>query len=615
MASPARKRCDVAAVPAPPCARAPSGTRTRPSLNARTRSSGRTQRPGQNEVSRVTAAKREQTDGEWKPALPVGLTRAARPRPPDVIKAPLRKNAASTVHGVAPAKQPVVRPTGTELAEAHCPVEVGINFETLAVSQDQVSTSLSLGCFNLRLWPLACDAFDDVRLNVLDCFDNEVDDLDTSPFPLLSGNFSLTISLGDELVEVWDEQDEQFDEMPASFEMLSIELVTQQEFLLRPEAAVETVDARDDNHDDILSSVMPIADSIVQASCIDELLEAAQYSIVVEDESSQTFFPALHAAVTLVAADDDQFAQAQSKEPATDQSYQKEGPKEAEKAAPRIGAAQGFSEAQAAFDSQHFDHQKSAGEKDHMNDFAVPACQRRSEECGPAGQPGSRTLSASKSQRRIIGGVVRAASKPSLDGRRSSAAGPDMPSADSRRRGASIPKQTKREASIYRLDSDEPELCGASHHSARGSSLTRGYDILGVQFFSLHDDVEKQSEDDFGATVDLRTTKAVLCPVGARLARVHSASALALDLGQGAVGMSSFLKSISAHGPATPVRSSSASSLQVVKAKQSLSSLPTLPTKQGTVPGFATATCSGSLAWSRRLSRTGPQSSGAAPTF
>lgn len=551
-------------------------------------------------------------EGEPKPVPPVGLTRAARSRPPDVTKAPLRKNAASTVHGMAPAKQPVVGPADTKLAEpSHCPVEVGINFETLDVSEDQVSMSVSRGSFDFKLWPLACDAFDEERLNVLDCFDNEVDDLATSPFPLLSGNLSLTISLGDELVEVWDEQDEQFDAMhsdamPSSFAMLSIELVTQQELLLWPEAAVETVDERDDNRDDIPSGIMPIPDAIAQASCIDELLEAAQCSIVVEDESSPTFFPVLDAAVTLVATDDDQCVKVRPKEAATEQSYQKEGSKQAEKAVPGIGAAPGLSEAQAAVDLQHFDHQKSAGEEE-----------LRSEECGPAGQPGSRTPRASKSQRRIIGGVVRAAPKPPCDGDRSSAAGPDTPSAwqtTSRRRGASIPKQTKREASMYRLDSDEPEPCGASHHSARGSSLTRGYDTLGVQFFSLHDDVETQAVDDFGASVDLRTTKAVLCPGGARLARVHSASALALDLGQDAVGTSSFLTPISRSGLATHARSSSASSLQVVRAKQPLSSLPpTLPTKRGTAPEFSSATCSGSLAWSRRSSRMGPQSSGAAP--
>lgn len=180
----------------------------------------------------------------------------------------------------------------------------------------------------------------------------------------------------------------------------------------------------------------------------------------------------------------------------------------------------------------------------------------------------------SKTQRRIIGGVARELSSKTLRA--------CHPADSSLSYGSKEPV-------VFRLDSDEPQ----PDKAARGSSLTRGYETLGVQHvFHMCDGAGMPAAALLGSrNPDTRNSSVV---------RIRSTSALALDLGQEA-----------AVGVPLP-RSSSMASMRAPAPGLACDVLPERRRKK--LPELPSVGHAGSVAWSRRpfrtmLQKTGPGTS------
>lgn len=222
------------------------------------------------------------------------------------------------------------------------------------------------------------------------------------------------------------------------------------------------------------------------------------------------------------------------------------------------------------------------------------------------------SLQSSRSRRRIIGGVVRA---PSMQ----------LDFEESMR--SATPKETKRHAKSQRKSAKEvPEAIrmdlsesGGEESSAwgRGSSLTRGYDTLGAQFFNLEDSPSAASASKtmfrnhkLEAALEAQDIRRGATPTSktrAKLQRATSMSAMAMDLGEGdasargAVPSASHLSAAYRFSPA-PLSlekkmrpSASLGSLQTPKMKVSGGLLPTLAADKKSAE---------SIAWTMQMSKT-----------
>jgi len=193
----------------------------------------------------------------------------------------------------------------------------------------------------------------------------------------------------------------------------------------------------------------------------------------------------------------------------------------------------------------------------------------------------------SKTQRRIIGGVAREWSRTRLNA--------CDPAESSWSHTPSFSTQAK-EPAVFRLDSDEPQ----AHDTARGSSLARGYETLGVQHvFHMCDGADTLTAPSLGSrNPDTRNLST---------ARTRSTSALALDLGQEAAAAVAlrFEKPNAWTGPqaaAAPPRSSSMGALRGLGPACDAQHAPLLRPKK--LPELPRVGHAGSVAWSRRPSRT-----------
>lgn len=302
-----------------------------------------------------------------------------------------------------------------------------------------------------------------------------------------------------------------------------------------------------------------------------------------------------------------------------------------------------------------------------LGEEPVPALQR-----DDGGAPASRPLwrgglKGAKSHRRIIGGVVRtpvtaecerapggalggqwqAATQPSPQPRtqttpfaaaRGGSTANGAKGARHARQGPSSQQQVgaghRGGAVVFRMDFEEPSLLLASPEgaAARGSSLASRYEALGAELFSMQD------EADFAqlALADARLAEAAVRRSLPTPARSPSTSALAMDLGEEAVRPSSFARVASTAAPPSQqslqcLKRSAPSGSQAAVQKSrpqaapqplacgpsgcSAAGSPVLSKKQGLLPDLPGAPCTGSLAWSRRLSRTSSRRGDVASVF
>eukprot|EP00929_Paragymnodinium_shiwhaense_P040219 TRINITY_DN2100_c0_g1_i1.p1 TRINITY_DN2100_c0_g1~~TRINITY_DN2100_c0_g1_i1.p1 ORF type:complete len:891 (-),score=345.05 TRINITY_DN2100_c0_g1_i1:310-2982(-) len=166
----------------------------------------------------------------------------------------------------------------------------------------------------------------------------------------------------------------------------------------------------------------------------------------------------------------------------------------------------------------------------------------------PSTPSGSRKLHSSKSKRRIIGGVVREAAP--VQAQPEVFVPPATPTRSKRRE--IVP------AISFRMDADDTS---SQPSRSRPSSLTRGYDALGCNFYSIQDKEEVSTPTRLSAPQ-------VLNPVVRPPSRSHS-SAMMMDLGLDASS------SWAATSPLSPSKSfgtsSSSPSLAPATSKRSLS--------------------------------------------
>jgi len=222
--------------------------------------------------------------------------------------------------------------------------------------------------------------------------------------------------------------------------------------------------------------------------------------------------------------------------------------------------------------------------------------------------PTASSMNASRSRRRIIGGVVRAPidvdREPTLSAstfKRGMMGGPE----------ATIQRYQapqKATATMFRMDRHEDPTA-----TARESSLTKGYDALGAEFHRLDEDDMRRGpfgrQASFGSLSRGPSSLGPASPPTARLrGPLGAASALVLDLGESAAGSSwGRAEPVQGRPPATPLdvlgRAPSSSGLRVSKA------LPLAPA------GGAARTSSGSLAWSMRMARSAAKRNGLAEAY
>jgi len=168
-----------------------------------------------------------------------------------------------------------------------------------------------------------------------------------------------------------------------------------------------------------------------------------------------------------------------------------------------------------------------------------------------------------KTRRRIFGKITRTASDVDLQ--------PDLLTQLPTRRSSRHPL---RQVTAFSLDCDSPRGQRASPSaSARESSITRGYDALGAQFFHMHD------SDDvppfLPAVAPPRRSNRhgdVNIPFGqsTELARTQSLSALMMDVGMESASCRKFLKTNAAAQPVSAnSRSRSLTALKVTKSSSS----------------------------------------------
>eukprot|EP00927_Polykrikos_kofoidii_P086893 TRINITY_DN9874_c0_g1_i2.p1 TRINITY_DN9874_c0_g1~~TRINITY_DN9874_c0_g1_i2.p1 ORF type:complete len:972 (-),score=196.84 TRINITY_DN9874_c0_g1_i2:382-3186(-) len=178
------------------------------------------------------------------------------------------------------------------------------------------------------------------------------------------------------------------------------------------------------------------------------------------------------------------------------------------------------------------------------------------EDLGPAcPEPLASPMRHSKSKRRIIGGIVRGPSQAELavasHGHPQLARSeglPSPPESPIRRHQRLRSQQDGMPASrfkatlglrgvpapAFQMDCGSPQRNDAKFGvPARNSSLTRGYDALGAQIFTLQDDGSRSPAQ---SRVNRRPPTPALTIVEGRLRGVQSASALMMDLGTDAQG-------------------------------------------------------------------------------
>jgi len=263
---------------------------------------------------------------------------------------------------------------------------------------------------------------------------------------------------------------------------------------------------------------------------------------------------------------------------------------------------------------------------------------------GALSRPVSRgSLRSSKSHRRIIGGVVR--TPAGVDGASAADAGKAAspqpkaqqaaPESRPGTRGSTSKKssrQSQRDSAnsgrrgngvVFRMDFDEPSLLmsgpeGGSS-AARGSSLASRYDSLGAELFSM-------DEAEFDAIMDdtmfqaSRASDAMARYYAATApTRNQSASALLMDLGgqdpRGSAFAGASQAPSRAETPNSMKRSSSHTTLTVTKSGPRTHSTGLSKKQGGLLPDLPCAPCSGSVAWSRRLNRSGPRLGDVASVF
>jgi len=226
----------------------------------------------------------------------------------------------------------------------------------------------------------------------------------------------------------------------------------------------------------------------------------------------------------------------------------------------------------------------------------------------PPSTPG--TLAASRSKRRIIGGVVRAQADTERD--------TNSVSASAFKRSMAFPQDgstdrhqlsQKATATLFRLDRHESghgTQDSSAFAAARESSLTKGYDALGVELHRL-------DEDDFHSgsfgrgELGRGNSSGSLSPPAPRLrGPLGAASALVLDLGDGAAAPQG---SNWGRPDASPWSASSLEPVQHVAARASKA----LPQACQNIQ--VTRTPSGSLAWSLRGARSAARREGLSEAF
>jgi len=246
-------------------------------------------------------------------------------------------------------------------------------------------------------------------------------------------------------------------------------------------------------------------------------------------------------------------------------------------------------------------------------------------------------LRASKSHRRIIGGVVRtpvpaasesgaaqhsieraaAAPAPPAPGPQQRAAEPavgsrlnvgkaakharhggrESPSGGASHRGAAV---------VFRMDFDEPSLLAGADAgaAARGSSIAGRYEALGAELFSMQDEAGL-AHMAFGES---------LRQCSSTPSAGQRASAMAMDLGEDAARSSSASRSSAPKEPLlhhqisksmkrSPSGSLAPRSHHSPQVAPMPASAAARPKKQGFLPDLPSTPCSGSLAWTRRLNR------------
>lgn len=251
-------------------------------------------------------------------------------------------------------------------------------------------------------------------------------------------------------------------------------------------------------------------------------------------------------------------------------------------------------------------------------------------------------LRASKSHRRIIGGVIRTPVAESEHGatscysteRAAAAADPAAPRPQVRtadgaagsRAGAAKASKSARQgresptssaghrgaAVVFRMDFDEPSMLLGSpegNAAARGSSLAGRYEALGAELFSMQDEAD-HAQSALGDSLRHASSPS-------RSQSKGSISAMALDLGDDVARSSTsaraatpaasshyqttkcFKRSPSDHFAQKPRPSTQSGALRSASPASSTAA----PKKQGLLPDLPSAPCSGSVAWTRRLNR------------
>mmetsp|Transcript_27668 Transcript_27668/g.76540 ORF Transcript_27668/g.76540 Transcript_27668/m.76540 type:complete len:1243 (-) Transcript_27668:235-3963(-) len=261
-----------------------------------------------------------------------------------------------------------------------------------------------------------------------------------------------------------------------------------------------------------------------------------------------------------------------------------------------------------------------------------------------------RTMTPSRSRRRVIGGVVRSASQLRAAAEASNVAPQSPMSSDALPQPAATASKKKHQSSsgkehksrkksssrvpvAFNLDGSSPHAkapsrsaiafsldCGDSpkHSPVRDSSLARGYDALGVDFYSMQDVGEDHFSAQYFAPLAALAPDRLVPDVmsrpsanggftlgalrvpsrGSGMSRHQSPSALLMDLGDDAAGASRWApKTPSRQNPSPPSPSSSTSysfnDFRVDKAKPT--QIGGNPKSQGLLPSIAKSKSTGLL--------------------
>jgi len=265
-------------------------------------------------------------------------------------------------------------------------------------------------------------------------------------------------------------------------------------------------------------------------------------------------------------------------------------------------------------------------------------------------KPEGRTTAPSRSRRRIIGGAVRGASQSGAGAGASNVAPQSPISSDALSQSVATPSKKKHQSSCgtehksrkkahsrtpvaFNLDRGSPHakapprsaiafsLDGDDsprHSPVRESSLARGYDALGVDFYSMQDVGEDHFSAQYFAPLAALAPDRLVPDVmsrpsanggftlgalrvpsrGSGMSRHQSPSALLMDLGDDAAGASRWApRTPSRHGPSPPSPSNSRSysfnHFRVDKAKPT--QIGGIPKEQGLLPSIAKSKSTGLL--------------------